>query len=214
MWFNTRFLEQTIALLDTMVSRLPIWIFLCLAMFMMGFALFLVLRALIGIDEQIEIQFLTAGSLLVAGLICGLTAMLLMVKRQPFLHTYNTSQIQDKRLQNSSAAKLHATGLLLFTGIPLANFLACFYLWVNCRNRSSYLDYQGREAICFQITTYLYLLISLLMAYVIIGAFAIPILLLFHAIATLFAIAYAVQGKVFRYPANITIIARTPSARR
>ena len=194
-----------------MVSRLPSWIFLSLALLVMGLALFPVLRAILGIDEQIEIQFLTVVSLLVAGLMCGLTAMLLMVKRQPNMLSYKEPQTTHTQIENSSAAKLHACGLLLFTGIPLANFLACFYLWVNCRNRSSYLDFQGREAICFQITIYLYLLISLLMAYAIIGAFAIPLLLMFHLFATLFAIIYALQGKAYRYPANITIIARTPA---
>lgn len=194
-----------------MVSRLPSWIFLSLAMLVMGIALFPVLRAVLGIDEQIQIQFLTVVSLLVAGLMCGLTAMLLMVKRQPNLHEYDDTNSQNAQTENSNAAKLHASGLLLFTGIPLANFLICFYLWVNYRNRSSYLDYQGREAICFQITIYLYLLISLLMAYAIIGAFAIPLLLMFHLVVTLLAMVYAAQGKAFRYPANITIIARTPA---
>ena len=194
-----------------MVSRLPSWIFLSLAMLVMGIALFPVLRAVLGIDEQIQIQFLTVVSLLVAGLMCGLTAMLLMVKRQPNLHEYDDTNSQNTQTENSNAAKLHASGLLLFTGIPLANFLICFYLWVNYRNRSSYLDYQGREAICFQITIYLYLLISLLMAYAIIGAFAIPLLLMFHLVVTLLAMVYAAQGKAFRYPANITIIARTPA---
>lgn len=180
-------------------------------MLVMGIALFPVLRAVLGIDEQIQIQFLTVVSLLVAGLMCGLTAMLLMVKRQPNLHEYDDTNSQNAQTENSNAAKLHASGLLLFTGIPLANFLICFYLWVNYRNRSSYLDYQGREAICFQITIYLYLLISLLMAYAIIGAFAIPLLLMFHLVVTLLAMVYAAQGKAFRYPANITIIARTPA---
>lgn len=188
-------------------------------MLVMGVALFPVLRAILSIDKQIEIQFLTVVSLLVAGLMCGLTAMLLMVKRQPNLKNYDTAgsqysqpENQHSLAENSAAMKLHASGLLLFTGIPLANFLVCFYLWVNYRNRSSYLDYQGREAICFQITMYLYLLISLFMVYVIIGIFTTPLLLIFHLIATVLASLYAWQGKAFRYPANITIIARTPSA--
>jgi len=175
----------------------------------MSFALFPVIRAVLGIDAQIEIQFLTVVSLLLAGLMCGLTAMLLLVKRQPDSLNYTQA---DTKPDHRNAAKLHATGLLLFTGIPLANFLVCFYLWVNYRRRSVYLDYQGREAICFQITIYLYLMISLLMAYAIIGVFAIPLVLLFHLIATLVAIFYALVGKAFRYPANITVIARTPNS--
>ncbi len=194
-----------------MVNRLPSWVFLSIAMFSMGFALFPVIRAVIGIDKQIEIQFLTVVSLLIGGLMCGLTAMLLMIKRQPFTLDYSAPEQHSSESENATAAKLHSTGLLIFTGIPLANFLACFYLWINYRHRSAYLDYQGREAICFQVTIYLYLLVSLFMTYVIVGAFAIPLLLIFHLITTIYAVVCALKGVAFRYPTNITIIPRTPT---
>lgn len=176
-------------------------------MIVMGIALFPVLRAILGLSDKIEIQFLTVITLLIAGLMCGLTAMLLLVRRQPDLATHLSSEIDT-----NAAASLHATGLLIFTGVPLANFLACYFLWVKMRGRSAYLDYQGREAICFQITIYLYLMMALFMAYVVIGAFAIPLLLLFHLLATLTAIFMSWNGKAFRYPANITIISRSPRA--
>lgn len=188
-----------------MVNRLQSWIFLSIAMIVMGLALFPVLRAILGQSEKIEIQFLTVVTLLIAGLMCGLTAMLLMVRRQPDIGRYLAEEVDTL-----AAAKMHASGLLIFTGIPLANFLACFFFWIKHRNRSSYLDYQGREAVCFQITIYLYLMMSLFMAYVIIGVFAIPLILLFHLLATITATVMALSGKPFRYPANINIISRAP----
>lgn len=189
-----------------MVNRLPSWIFLSLAMLLMGLALTPLVRVGLGIDSTVKMPFLTVVSLLIAGLMCGLTAMLLLVKRQPKLKNY-LGDIKNRR----SAAQLHASGLLLFTGIPLLNFLVCYYLWVSNRSKSAYLDYQGREAICFQVTIYLYLLMCLFMAYVIVGAFAIPLLLLFHLLATLAAVIITVRGKQFRYPANISIIDRFPT---
>lgn len=189
-----------------MVNRLPSWIFLSLAMLLMGIALMPLVRAAIGIDAEIQMSFLTVISLLIAGLMCGLTAMLLLVRRQPKLKTHLT-QTQD----HAAAAWIHASGLLLFTGVPLLNFLVCYYLWVTRRSQSEYIDYQGREAICFQITSYLYLLMCLFMAYIIVGALAIPLLLLFHLIATIAAIMATLNGKLFRYPANISIIERSPS---
>lgn len=179
---------------------------MAIAMTVMGAALLPLLRALMGLSEQIEIQFLTVVTLLIAGLMCGLTGMLLLVRRQPELSNY-----QSEEMETNAAAGMHATGLLLFTGIPLANFLACYFLWVRHRGRSAYLDYQGREAICFQITVYLYLLMALFMAYVIVGAFAIPLLLLFHLLATITAVTLTLNAKPFRYPANIAIIARSPA---
>ena len=137
---------------------------------------------------------------------CGLTAMLLMVRKQPLISRYLKGEDEPNDL--STAAKIHASGFLIFTGIPLLNFLACYYLWVNNRGKSRYLDMQGREAICFQISVYLYLLMCLFMAYIIIGAFVVPLILLFQLIATGFAITTTLNGNTFRYPANITIIDR------
>jgi len=190
-----------------MVSRLQSWVFICLAMLVMGVALFPVIRVIVGIDDAFEIQFLTFIMLLVAGLMCGLTGMLLLARRQPELINYQTEE-QDSKI----AMQFHACGLLLFTGVPLLNFLACYYLWVKYRHRSIYLDYQGREAVCFQITIYLYLLLSLFMVLAFIGLFTTPLLLVFHLIVSVVAMVMVSNNKPFRYPANITIIARSPNS--
>ncbi len=177
-------------------------------MALMGIALFPVARALLGIDEQIEMQFLTVVYLLIGGLMCGLTAMILMVRRQPELSHYEGD---DRDI--TAATSLHATGLLLFSVVPLANFLACYALWLKTRRRSEWLDYQGREALCFQITSYLYLLMALFMVLAIVGVFAIPLLLLFHLIVTVAAIIQTARGSAaFHYPANITIIKRSTNS--
>lgn len=186
-----------------MVNRLPSWVFLSLGMLLIGMALMPLVRVVVGIDQTIQMPFLTVVSILIGGLMCSLTAMLLLARRQPNFKTY-LSEEKDV----ATATAMHASGLLIFTTVPLANFLACYYLWVKNRHRSSYLDLQGREVICFQITIYLYLLMCLFMAYVIVGAFALPLLLLFHLLATIAAIVATINGKQFRYPANITIIDR------
>jgi len=173
-----------------------------------------IVRVAFGLDEQFGGSFIWSLSFLIGGLMCGLTAMLLLVRRQPKLKNYLNDVNQDSNNADSmpkyrlSAVKIHASGLLIFTGIPLANFLACYFLWVKSRSTSAYLDYQGREAICFQISIYLYLLMCLFMAFIIVGALAIPLMLIFHLIVTLLAINATIKGKKFRYPANISIIER------
>jgi uncharacterized Tic20 family protein len=191
-----------------MVNRLQSWIFILIALFTMGWGMVPIVRFAFGLDNQLGGSYIWSVSFIIGGLMCGLTAMLMMVRKQPLINTYlgDASQANDKQ----TAAKLHATGLLIFTGIPLMNFLACYFLWLRTRGRSEYLDYQGREAICFQISIYLYLLMCLFMAYIIIGAFVVPLILLFHLLATLSAIFSTLDGKLFRYPANIEIIKRTP----
>ena len=197
-----------------MVNRLQSWVFMLLALIIMGWGLIPIVRVAFGLDDQFGGSFIWSLSFLIGGLMCGLTAMLLLVRRQPKLNNYiadidsHSSDAYPKRKQEIIATKIHASGLLILTGVPLANFLVCYFLWVKNRSTSAYLDYQGREAICFQISIYLYILMCLFLAFIIIGALAIPLILLFHLIATSIAIATTLNGKKFRYPANINIINR------
>lgn len=182
-----------------------------LALITMGWGMVPIVRVIFGLDDKLAGSYIWSLSFIIGGVMFGLTAMLLMVRKQPKIRTYlNESLGETNQESASAAARLHATGLLIFTGIPLLNFLVCYFLWVKTRHQSEYLDYQGREAICFQISIYLYLLMCLFMAYIIIGAFVVPLILLFHLLATLTAIVVTLNGRQFRYPANISIIRRTP----
>lgn len=188
-----------------MVNRLQSSVFILIALFTMGWGLIPIVRVAFGLDAQFTGSFIWSISFLIGGLMCGLTAMLLMLRKQPLIKRY----LSDDK-DHSSAVKMHAAGLLLLTGIPLANFLAVYYLWTKNRIKSEYLDYVGREIICFQVSIYLYLLMALFLAFIIVGALAIPVIVLLHAIATLCAVFTAMNGKVFHYPGNISIIARAP----
>ena len=186
-----------------MVNRLSTSAFIAIALIVMGTALLPIVRFVAGVDSELGIQFLTFIYLLIAGLMCGLVGMLLILKRQPIAELAGQKIIHDSRV-----VWLHASGLLLYSGIPLANFLAGYYLWNKYRRTSSSMDIHGREVLCFQVTIYLYLLLALFMVIALFGLFALPLILLFHLITTLTAIAVSAKGKIFRYPANISIIDR------
>ena len=184
-----------------MVNRLPVWLFLSTSMLLIGAALLPLIRKSLAIDDIIEIQFLTVVMLLIGGLMAGLSAMILMVRRQAKVIKYISG--------NSPKAvitKLHLCGLLIFTGIPLANFLAAYWLWIHYRHFSEQINAQGIEVLNFQITIYLYLLLSLFLVFAVIGVFFIPLLLLIHLILTLIAIYISLAGREFLYPLNIPII--------
>ena len=189
-----------------MVNRLQSSTFILISLLLMGWGLTPIVRVAFGLDSQLTGSFIWSISFLIGGLMCGLTAMLLMVRRQPLI-THYPSDDRD----HSTAVAMHAAGLLILTGIPLANFLMVYYLWTKNRFKSEYLDYVGREIICFQISVYLYLLMALFLAFIIVGALAIPVIVVLHTVATLFAIVAAMNGKVFHYPGNISIIARAPA---
>ncbi len=195
---------------SVMINRLPTWVFIALSLTLMGLALLPLLRVGFGIDKTIQMQFFTVVMLLIAGLMCGLTGMLLLTRRQPDIIAFNFPKPDSSRQRelNRKAAYMHATGLLLFTGLPLANFLACYALWLRNRTIAPELDVHGREVICHQITLYLYLLMCLFMSLLLIGIFGLLLLLAFHLSVTVIGMYQAWNNQVFRYPANIAIINR------
>ena len=186
-----------------MVNRLPAWLFLSLGLLLIGMALLPILRAALNIDQQISLQFWTVVILLIGGLMCALTAMILLLKRQPRIN-WPSSQ-QESALKKTDLLAFHSCGLLLFTAVPLLNFLVAYYLWVKNRNKGEGFDRLGQEVVNFQITIYLYILLSLFLVFAIIGIATTPIILVFHFVVTVIAMIYGWQGKPFSYPANIPI---------
>lgn len=208
LWFNTRQQKHYFLIISIMVNRLPSWVFIAFGLLILGAAQLPLVRVILGIEERISIPFLTMVMLLIAGLMCALTGMLLLVKRQPNLELPNVNSIEPRSDEKSISALMHLSGLLLFTGIPLLNFLLLYWLWVRKRESSAWLDLHGKECACFQIAIYLYILMSLFVSIIGIGLFLLMILFFYLAIASIIGAIMAAQGKVLRYPANISIIDR------
>ena len=140
--------------------------------------------------------------LAIGGLMSGLSAMILMVRRQPTISHYQ----HEDTASSLTASRIHACGLLLFSGIPLANFLLSYYLWLKHRAHSAVIDQQGMEVLNFQISIYLYLLLSSFMVFVVVGLVTTPLILIFYLLSVLAAVIQTARGKSFRYPANIPVI--------
>ncbi len=189
-----------------MVNRLPAWVFIAFALGLIGLALLPIMRVVFAIDESIQVPFSSVVILLIGGVMCGLTGMLLLAKRQPELNYSATEVLSHK--DRRAAAIMHASGLLIFTGLPLINFLLCYFFWVRNRHKSATLDQHGREAICQQITFYLYALMCLFMALVFVGVIGLLFLLIIQAAFSIIATIKALGGELFRYPANIAVIDR------
>lgn len=185
-----------------MADRLPAWLFLSISLILLGLAQFPLVRYVLGLDTIIVMPPTTMAMLAIGGLMSGLSAMILMVRRQPAITHY---QHQDMP-SSLTASRIHACGLLLFSGIPLANFLLGYYLWLKYRMYSAAIDQQGMEALNFQLSIYLYLLLSAFMVFVVVGLITTPLILLFYMICVVAAVIQTARGKSFRYPANIPII--------
>ena len=187
-----------------MTRKLPAWLFLILGLGLLATAYIPLMRVALGIDQQFSMSFLVTITVAIGGLMCALTAMILLVRRvQP------AEIAAAGEFSANLAAAGHLSTLLIFTGVPLLNFIVCFALWRLRRHQSALLDFHIREALNFQIAMYLYMLMSLLMAYLLIGVFFIILLLLFQLCMALIAAITAKQGREFSYPASIAVISRS-----
>ncbi|OIO60127.1 MAG: hypothetical protein AUJ82_03710 [Verrucomicrobia bacterium CG1_02_43_26] len=100
----------------------------------------------------------------------------------------------------------HASALLQFFIPVLGGIIGPFIVWVLKRDTSAYVDDQAKEAINFNITIFIYLVISLALVYVLIGYILLPIIFLTWLIFVLIAMINASNGKRYRYPLTIHFI--------
>ena len=95
-----------------------------------------------------------------------------------------------------------------FAGLifPFGNFLAPLIIWLIKKEELPFVEDQGKEVLNFQISMTIYLLISGMLCFILIG---IPILIglvIFSFIITIIAAISANDGKSYRYPINLRLI--------
>ena len=95
-----------------------------------------------------------------------------------------------------------------FAGLifPFGNFLAPLIIWLIKKEELAFVEDQGKEVFNFQISMTIYLLISGMLCFILIG---IPILIglvIFSFIITIIAAISANDGKSYRYPINLRLI--------
>ena len=95
-----------------------------------------------------------------------------------------------------------------FAGLifPFGNFLAPLIIWLIKKEELEFVEDQGKEVFNFQISMTIYLLISGMLCFILIG---IPILIglvIFSFIITIIAAISANDGKSYRYPINLRLI--------
>jgi uncharacterized Tic20 family protein len=104
------------------------------------------------------------------------------------------------------ATLCHLAGFLGLLGIPLANVIGPFVIWLLKREQHPFIDDQGKEALNFQITMLIAGLICALMILIVIGVFLLIALGIFAIIVMIMAAIKANAGEYYRYPICIRFI--------
>lgn len=101
------------------------------------------------------------------------------------------------------ATLCHAGGFANFIGTPFVGFIAVFLIWVLKRDTNPFVDEQGREALNFQITYFMFYFTVGLLCFVLIGLFLlplVPIAVIAQFVLTVIAVIKVNDGKRYRYP--------------
>lgn len=99
----------------------------------------------------------------------------------------------------------HLSALIGFV-IPFGNILGPLIIWQMKKNEMPFVDDQGKEALNFQITIFIAMVVCIVLTFVLIGLLLIPIVGLAWLIFSIIAGIKANEGVAYRYPMTLRLI--------
>ena len=137
--------------------------------------------------------FIWGGVLLFLGfVIAPITGLVVFVRRQKQNRGPVESTLSEEQ-ENNWAMWAHISTFLSML-VPLGNFIGPFIVWQLKKNESEFVADQAKEALNFQISLIIYMLISAVLIFVVIGIFLLIGLALFSLIMVIVA---GVKANVF-----------------
>jgi uncharacterized Tic20 family protein len=115
-------------------------------------------------------------------------------------------EITPSKDERTWAMLCHFSALLIFVGIPFSNILAPLIIWLIKKEEMPFVEDQGKEVLNFQISMTIYLLISGILCFILIGIPFVIGLVIFNVIITIIAGIKANDGKSYQYPINLRLI--------
>jgi uncharacterized protein len=109
------------------------------------------------------------------------------------------------RDENMWAMFCHLSALTGFI-IPFGNVIGPLVIWLIKKDEFALVNDQGKEALNFQISMTIYLIVSAILIIILIGIVLLIGLAIFDIIVTIVAIVKANEGVAYRYPMCIRFI--------
>lgn len=113
------------------------------------------------------------------------------------------SEDSDSRMW---ATFCHLAALALYLGVPLGHIFGPLVVWLIKKDRYSFVDLNGKEALNFQISMTIYVLVAILLCFVLIGIPLLIFLGMAHLVFIIIASVKANKGEHYRYPCIIRFI--------
>lgn len=90
--------------------------------------------------------------------------------------------------------------------IPFGNVIGPLILWSMKKDVSELVDREGKKSLNFQISMSIYIFVSAILAFVIVGFFLLAALALINLIFVVIAIVKTLNGEDYQYPFTINFI--------
>lgn len=100
----------------------------------------------------------------------------------------------------------HLSALSGWVGVPLGHILGPLLVWLFKKDESPFIDAEGKESLNFQISMTIYLAVSAILIFVVVGFVLIGILFIFNLVYVILASIEASKGQPYRYPLTIRFI--------
>lgn len=104
------------------------------------------------------------------------------------------------------AAGCHLAALAGYFIPIIGNILGPLIVWMLARDKSPFINEQGKESINFQITMSIAAFVAFLLIFVAVGVFLMPIIALVDLILIIIAAVTVYQGKAYRYPFSLRLL--------
>ncbi|ADE54828.1 conserved hypothetical protein [Coraliomargarita akajimensis DSM 45221] len=116
------------------------------------------------------------------------------------------TQMPSEQGDRTAAALCHLLSFTQFLGVPLGGILGPLILWLVKRNDDALIDECGKEAVNFQISMFIYLMVSVVLIFLVVGILLLPVVLILNVVYTIIAAIRASEGESYRYPFTIRFI--------
>jgi uncharacterized Tic20 family protein len=113
--------------------------------------------------------------------------------------------VSGSKEERNWAMLCHVATLAGFV-IPLGNIIGPLVIWLLKKDEYPLVNDQGKEAINFQISILIYLIVSAVLVLAVVGIVLVPAVLIFDIVSTIIAIMKANEGIAYRYRLTIRMI--------
>jgi len=100
----------------------------------------------------------------------------------------------------------HLSGLLIYLLPGIGHIVGPLVIWLMKKDEHPFIDANGKEALNFQISVSIYLLIGALSLFACIGVVVIPAILIADAVFSIIAAIKASNGESYEYPLTIRLV--------